>query len=164
MAGDLHEQDFIGWTEQQARLLREAAAQGTNLPLDWELLAEEVEDLGRSQYDAVFSQLVRIYEHLLKLEFSPAIEPRGGWVESVNDARRKVEVKLVNDPGLRPRLSEMLGRAVPVATRRAEAGLSNFGEHAAAAALHAAHRQYTPDQLLEDWLPERPDLPALTRA
>ena len=42
----LYERDFVRWTETQAAELRRAAETGTNLPLDWEYLAEEVESLG----------------------------------------------------------------------------------------------------------------------
>src|SRR5215213_3340407 len=38
---ELYEEDFLLWTKEQARLLREAAERGVNLPLDWENLAEE---------------------------------------------------------------------------------------------------------------------------
>jgi hypothetical protein len=43
---DLYEEDFVRWTEQQAAALRAAARAGTNLPLDWENLAEEIDSLG----------------------------------------------------------------------------------------------------------------------
>ena len=46
-AARLYEEDFVRWTEQQSRALREAAGVGTNLPLDWENLAEEGRELGR---------------------------------------------------------------------------------------------------------------------
>ena len=45
----LYEEDFVRWTEQQSHALREAARLGTNVLLDWENLAEEVESLGASQ-------------------------------------------------------------------------------------------------------------------
>ena len=45
---ELYDEDFLLWTKEQAKLLREAAERGVNLPLDWENLAEEVESLGRS--------------------------------------------------------------------------------------------------------------------
>ena len=65
MDADLYETDFIGWTEQQARLLRAAAAQRPNLSLDWDHLAEEVEDLGKSHRRALSSQIGLVIEHLL---------------------------------------------------------------------------------------------------
>ncbi|MFL5420976.1 MAG: DUF29 family protein, partial [Myxococcales bacterium] len=45
-AGELYEQDFLRWTEQQATALRRAG-KDSNLPLDWENLAEEIESLGK---------------------------------------------------------------------------------------------------------------------
>ena len=41
-ATDLHEQDFYAWTQEQAAKLR--ASQPAEL--DWESLAEEIEDMG----------------------------------------------------------------------------------------------------------------------
>jgi hypothetical protein len=59
--------------------------------LDLEHLAEEVADLGHSERDAVRSQVRRVIEHLLKLEYSPATEPRDGWKDIVADVRSGVE-------------------------------------------------------------------------
>ena len=159
-AGDLYDTDFIGWTEQQARLLREAAARGTNLPFDWANLAEEVEDLGRSEYDAILSQIIRIVAHLLKLEFSPAVDPRAAWTTSVQDGRREIARRLLRNPGLRPRLPEMLREAGPLAVRAAAEDMELYGE-APAAGLARQHgpERYGLAQVLEDWLPDRPDLP-----
>ena len=47
-AAQLYEEDFVRWTEEQSSALRDAPRLGTNLPLDWENLAEEVESLGKS--------------------------------------------------------------------------------------------------------------------
>ena len=63
------------------------AAARVNSKLDLENLAEEVESLGRSDLNAVRSQVRRIVEHLLKLEFSPSIPPRDDWRHSVAQAR-----------------------------------------------------------------------------
>ena len=163
---DLYDQDFIGWTEQQARRLREAAARGVNLPLDWANLAEEIEDLGRNHAHAVKSHLARIVEHLLKLEYSPAAPPRDGWIDSIDDARSEIELYLQDDPGLRPRLPGLLTRAAPTGTKRAATALARHAESDAAARVRlAGPEHYTLDQVLdEDWLPARPDMPALTRA
>ena len=75
-----YEADFVRWTEEQSRALREAAKIGTNLPLDWENLAEEVESLGRSQRRVLRSRIAVILEHLVKLERSRRLtEGAGGW-------------------------------------------------------------------------------------
>lgn len=166
MAGTLYEQDFIGWTEQQARLLREAAARGVNLPLDWANLAEEIEDLGRNVARSVKSQMIRIIEHLFKMEYSDIVESRRGWTVSIENARREVALILQDDPGLRPRLPQMLEQSAPLGVRYAARELRNYGEgKAAALVVIQGPEHYTLDQILdEDWLPARPDMPALTRA
>lgn len=156
---DLHEQDFIGWTEQQARVLREAARQAVNLPLDWEHIADEIEDLGRSEYRALSAQVARLIEHLLKLEFSPAVAPRLGWMDTVARARDQIERSLEDDPGLTSRLAEILRKEAPRGSRSAVAAMRRHGEEAAAAKAKAADgSRYTQEQLLGDWLPDRPDL------
>jgi hypothetical protein len=90
-ASELYQQDFVLWSAEQASALRKAAESGTNLPLDWENLAEEIESLGRSMRSELRGRLATVVEHLLKLEFSPAPEPRRGWIETVFRERREVE-------------------------------------------------------------------------
>ena len=151
---DLYDQDFIGWTEQQARLLRDAAALRPNLGLDWDHLIEEVEDLGRSHHDAVSSQIARIIEHLLKLEFSSATDPRPGWRHTVRSARAEIERRLDRDPGLKSRLTEILLQETPRATCLAAGAMDDHGEDTGAvlARLHSGEG-YTLDHVLGDWLP-----------
>ncbi len=67
------------------------AARRVDTKLDLENLAEEVESLGRSDLNTVRSQVRRIIEHLLKLEHSPASEPRIDWRSSVAQARDEIE-------------------------------------------------------------------------
>ena len=44
----LYDRDFFLWTQEQSGALRQA--KDSNLPLDWENLAEEIESLGKSWY------------------------------------------------------------------------------------------------------------------
>ena len=104
----LYEQDFVRWTEAQAAVLRRAAETKSNLPLDWLNLAEEVESLGRSQRRELRSRLATIIEHLLKLEYSPATEPRLGWIETIGRERREIERLLEDSPSLRGELEQAL--------------------------------------------------------
>ncbi len=106
-----HDKDFYAWAMEQAARLREAAASGTNLPLDWENLAEEIESMGRSDRLEVTSRLARIIEHLLKLELSPADRPRNGWKRSVIQQRTALGRVLRDSPSLRAKLEEFLPNA-----------------------------------------------------
>ena len=72
----LYDEDFVRWSEEQSRALREAARSGVNLPLDWENLAEEVESLGRSQRRELRSRIAVILEHLR----GSGPHVRGCWV------------------------------------------------------------------------------------
>jgi hypothetical protein len=76
----LYDRDFFLWTQEQAAALR--AVRKSNLPLDWDNLAEEIESLGKSDRRQLKSQIRRILRHLLKLEVSPAVDRRAGWCDS----------------------------------------------------------------------------------
>ncbi|HET7882058.1 MAG TPA: DUF29 domain-containing protein [Acetobacteraceae bacterium] len=64
---DLYEDDILLWSERQAELLRRRAAN----ELDWQNLAEEIEDVGKSQLCSVASHLVQVLLHDLKAEAWP---------------------------------------------------------------------------------------------
>src|SRR5215472_6440464 len=83
--GPRYDDDFYAWTRHQAMVLRTMAAADNRF--DRENVAEEIEDLGRSERDAVRSQIRRIIEHLLKLAYSPAQQPRFDWMASIAEAR-----------------------------------------------------------------------------
>ena len=59
---ELYDRDFFLWTQEQAAALR--AVRKSNLPLDWDNLAEEIESLGKSQRTELNSQVRRILRHL----------------------------------------------------------------------------------------------------
>lgn len=155
---DLYATDYIAWTEQQADVLRRAAAQGSNLALDWEHLIEEVLSLGASERRAVGSQVRRIIEHLLKLEFSPAVNPRAGWRESIIDARAEIESLVGRDPGLAPRLPDIIAEEWPRALRSVPQMLRAYRETEAAAAVRRlGPGHYGQAQILGAWFPDDGD-------
>jgi hypothetical protein len=116
-------EDFFAWTQDQATKLRAAAASGSNLPVDWENLAEEIESVGRSNFLAVISHMKIVVEHLLKLEHSPAAFPRRGWINSVGNGRFEISLLVDDSPSLRRRLAEGLEKAWRGALNSARNGL-----------------------------------------
>jgi len=76
-ANDLYERDYVAWAEAQAAALRAGAAGNTGL--DYDHLAEEIEDLGKSEQRACRSLVERIIEHLLKLEFVHSTNDVAHW-------------------------------------------------------------------------------------
>lgn len=91
---DLYETDFVAWTEGQAKALRALRASRWNKPLDLEHLAEEIEDLGRSQPHACESLLEQITIHLLKLRCSKTQGPRVHWANEVDHFRNELRRRL----------------------------------------------------------------------
>jgi Domain of unknown function DUF29 len=154
--GTLYQRDFFEWTQAQAQALREAARVGANLPLDWENLAEEIESLGRRDRRELRSRISRVLEHLLKLQFSPAHEPRDGWVETIMTQRAAIQRILKDSPSLRREVGDMLVEEQGEVGRRIGRILLRRGEIAQAtiAVLHNA--SYTCDELLTDWFPDTP--------
>src|SRR6266436_7570731 len=76
--GPRYDDDFYAWTQYQAEVLRSLRTRDNRF--DREHLAEEIADLGKSERDAVRSQVRRILEHFLKLAYSRAADPRYGWM------------------------------------------------------------------------------------
>jgi len=147
----LYQTDYYAWTKQQAAALRELAAARVNTPLDLENLAEEVESLGRSDLATVRSQLRRIIEHLLKLEYSPAPEPRFGWRDSVIEARDTIEDTITET--MRPEIEADLAKTYQQGRRNADRALRKHAEVASAEALPEAC-PYRLDQMIGDWYPQ----------
>jgi hypothetical protein len=148
--GPDYDDDFYAWTQYQAEVLRTLSTRDNRF--DREHLAEEIKSLGRSERDAVRSQVRRILLHFLKLEYSPARDPRFDWMDLVVDARVELEDKLT--PTLRHDIEQMLPQLFALARKRAAVDLQRYGEGGAVASL-PAECPYTIDQILgEDWYPE----------
>lgn len=148
---ELYERDFYAWTRQQARALARLRGAPGNTGLDPAHLAEEIRDLGSEVRNAVESQLERLMEHLLKLEFSKLGEPRGVWANSVDSARSEIARRWSRSIArvVRPKLPDLYRRAA----RRAARSLADHPVSEAAAALPETC-PYSLDQLLnEDWYP-----------
>ncbi len=124
----LYDRDFIAWTEVQAGRLRAAAAARVNADVDWENVAEEIEDLGKSTARELRNRLATIVEHLLTLRHSPAPDPRERWMTTVRRERRAVADLLEESPSLRSRLPDMLPRAARAGSADAVEALRSRGE------------------------------------
>ena len=63
---DLYERDYYTWIQEQVRALREHRVED----LDWPNLAEEIEDLGKSEKRALKTRITKLLEHLLKMAYA----------------------------------------------------------------------------------------------
>lgn len=111
MPDALYERDFYSWTQEQARLLRARAELQPNDAIDWAHVAEEIEDMGKDIARTIRSAYARIIEHLLKLEFSPARDPRAGLMETVVEQRVRIEEEVEDNPGVRPQRDALFAKA-----------------------------------------------------
>ncbi len=152
----LYEADFVRWTERQSDALRKAAGVGTNLPLNWENLAEEIESLGRSQRRELHNRIAGILEHLLKLEHSPATDPRRGCIETIARQRSEIELLLNDSPSLRQDVARIITEEAPRAAHLTTRVLHVYGEYVGNLAVPT----YTEEQVLGDWFPGEAPLPA----
>lgn len=151
---DLYERDFYRWAKAQAAELRRMRRDRVNTGLDLERLAEEVDDLGKSERDACRSQVRRILEHLLKLEHSSLAEPRGGWRTSIAEARQALGDKL--SPTLRLDLQRRLPHLYADARRRVVLAFADYPAPHPGIALPEACPYRLSQVLDEDWFPSPP--------
>jgi len=152
----LYDEDFLAWSQQQVETLREIARAGSNQVLDCENLAEEIEGLGISQQSALGSQIKRIILHLLKLQHSPAVNPRHGWENSIIDARDRIEDLIKRSPSLLSDVPDEIDEQLPRAARMAIRELGKRAELDPALTAQIRATTYTPDQILGDWFPPEP--------
>ncbi|MGA3401556.1 MAG: DUF29 domain-containing protein [Acetobacteraceae bacterium] len=145
--------DVYAWSERQGALLRRLAAgeRVNDADLDWPNIAEEIESVGRSERSALSSHIGNALEHLIKLQASPAIEPRGGWQETIARARSEVERLLEDNPSLRPAVGATIARELPRARRLASMALTRHGEQPR---VDPNAISYTESQVLGEWFPE----------
>ena len=111
-----YDEDFYAWTQDTAAHIRAGHWEG----IDRETLAEEVEDLGVSQYNAVSSDLYQVLLHLLKWQYQPNRRVEGhSWRDSLVEHRDRIERLCTRSPSLRRQLPAMLQEEYPRARRAA---------------------------------------------
>ena len=140
----LYDQDFFRWTAQTARLLRERRFD----QIDVDQIAEEIEDMGKSDKHAVENRLIVLLIHLLKWKCQPERRSRS-WDATIDTQRVRLERVLRESPSLRARLGETIADVYPDAVRLA-VKQTRLPKEAFPACC-----PFTPDQLLDpDYLPE----------
>jgi hypothetical protein len=94
--------DAYGWAMAQAQLIRE----GRFGELDIENIAEEIESVGKREYDALESALRVLLLHLLKWEHQPAFRSRS-WYNTIREQHRRYRRRLDQNPGLKSQLDDI---------------------------------------------------------
>lgn len=105
-AGHSYDRDFYSWSLEQARLVREGHRQA----IDRENVAEEIESLGREQFNKLESAIRVLLVHLLKWDHQPQRRSRSRTL-SIDAQRVELDHVISDNPGLKPRIAEAIGRA-----------------------------------------------------
>jgi hypothetical protein len=100
-----YNRDFYSWLMEQARFVRE----GQWDALDRDNLAEEIESLGREQFNKLESALRVLLMHLLKWDHQPDKRTRS-WALSIKAQRIELDDVIGDNPGLKSRIDEAIAR------------------------------------------------------
>jgi hypothetical protein len=98
----LYKQDYFLWLEATVRLLQ----LGKLSQLDVDNLLEELEDMGRSEKRAIYSNLKILLLHLLKYRYQPE-KRSNSWTGTIVEHRQRLNRALQESPSLRPYLTEI---------------------------------------------------------
>ncbi len=140
----LYDQDFVGWAETTARLLRE----GRLDQLDIENLAAEVKALAGKDRRELRSRLRVLIVHLLKWGWQPE-KRSGNWSSTIRAQRTGIGYLLEDSPSLKRSLAPSLQRAYREAAEEAALETDLFES------IFPRECPFSVDQILdEDFLPE----------
>ena len=148
-----HDADIVAWSDHQVALLRRrAAGELINVAdVDWSNIAEEIESVGTSERSKLASHIATVLEHLVKLEASPAIEPRNGWKATIAGVRDDIERVLIDSPSLRRSVTHLVSRELRRSAKLAARVMALHGEQPR---VDIASLTYTEQQVLGDWFPD----------
>lgn len=158
MSRALYEQDYVAWLAEQAAVMRRLAAERVNLPLDLDLLAEEMDDMARELRAACASHTSIIIQQLLKLQYSPAGDSRRGREVTVRAARDNLANRITTT--IARELEDELEQRFRIASKMAQNDLEQHHEREAAGRL-PRRCPYTLEQIRDpDWWPAQAEVAA----
>ena len=139
-----YENDIVAWAKEQACLLRS----GKLSALDIEHIAEEIEDVGKSEQRELASRMAVLLAHLLKWQYQPERQS-GSWQRTIKEQRKAIARRLKNTPSLKVSINDSewfddaWGDAISITIN--ETGIGNFPEIC----------PWTIENILsENWLPD----------
>ena len=96
-----YDDDVVLWSREQAALLRS----GKLSLLDLEHIADEIEDVGKSEQRELAARMVVLLANLLKWKYQPAL--RGSsWRTTIKTQRNGVSRRVDKTPGLKASLAD----------------------------------------------------------
>ena len=136
--------DVVAWANEQARLIRE----GKFDQLDLEHIAEEIQDVGKSEQRELSSRMAVLLAHLLKWQHQPDRRTRS-WTITLKNQRARIALAIKVTPSLKNSLTDEDWKTEAwldaLTQARKETGLDEFPEVCPWSMAEV---------LTEDWLPE----------
>ena len=144
--GIAYEKDIVAWANEQASFIRA----GRFDLLDLEHLAEEIEDVGKSEQRELENRMAVLLAHLLKWQYQPA--RRGAsWEKTIKVQRTQVNRRIQKTPSFKHTLQDTewwedtWGDAITQASKETGIELTVFPESC----------PWTSEQILDqDFFPE----------
>jgi hypothetical protein len=96
-----YETDIIAWSKVQANLLRS----GKLSAIDIEHIAEEIEDVGKSEQRELANRMAVLLSHLLKWQYQPERQS-GSWQRTIKEQRKAIARRIKNTPSLKTSLND----------------------------------------------------------
>jgi len=110
----LYDRDYSLWLETTAQQLRSRQLGD----LDIDNLAEEIEDMGKSQKQALKSNLKVLLAHLLKYKYQPQ-KRTNSWRSTIYEHRDRIQQAFQDSPSLRPYFDAVFDECYKVARKKA---------------------------------------------
>lgn len=144
MSGNTYDEDIVAWADEQARLLRA----GLFSRLDIEHIADEIEDVGKSEKRELASRMALLLAHLLKWQRQP--ERRGNsWRRTIKEQRNATALYLKRTPSLKAELASPDWWAGvwsdAVARAAEETGLADFPDSCPWSSSEILNHDWLPD-------------------
>ncbi|MBV9390183.1 MAG: DUF29 domain-containing protein [Chroococcidiopsidaceae cyanobacterium CP_BM_ER_R8_30] len=110
----LYDSDYCLWLEKTVHLLREGRWQELDIPN----LVEEIADVGKSQKQALQSNLIILLLHLLKCKYQSQ-KRTASWLSSIAEHRDHIDIALADSFSLRAYIQEVFDKCYAKARKRA---------------------------------------------
>ena len=111
----LYEEDYYGWANEQAALLRAGHLRAADI----ENIAEEIESMGKGEKRELVNRLTVLLLHLLKWQFQAGKRSKI-WQITIRAQRTQIARHLAENPSLKAKLRQAMLEAYSDATLEAE--------------------------------------------
>ena len=96
-----YQSDVVAWAQQQAHWIRTRQFD----KLDLANIAEEIEDVGKSEKRGLASPMAVLLAHLLKWQYQPQLQSKS-WQRTIRVQRKSIWTNLEDTPSLKTQLSD----------------------------------------------------------